>query len=171
MLALVAGLVAWIMLPWYAVAGLAVLIALWLVLTRSGKLALAATSIGIAGLPQRWGASAVIVVGIAGVVGVLVAMLAMGEGFKATLDKTGGDDTRHRPARRFAGRNQFGDHPRPGAVDRQPAGHRQGRGRQAAGVAGTVAGGQPADAWPTAPTPTCSSAASARQAWAAASED
>ncbi|MCR6494988.1 ABC transporter permease [Thermomonas sp. S9] len=38
------------------------------------------------------GASSVVVVGIAGVVGVLVAMLAMGEGFKATLDSTG--DTR-----------------------------------------------------------------------------
>ena len=92
-LAWVAGLAAWIMLPWYAVVGLVVLIGLWLMLTRSGKLARAATSIGIAGLPQRWGASLVIVVGIAGVVGVLVAMLAMGEGFKATLDKTGGDDT------------------------------------------------------------------------------
>ncbi len=92
-LALVAGLVAWIMLPWYGVLGLVVLIVLWLLLTRSGKLAMAATSIGLAGLPQRWGASLVIVVGIAGVVGVLVAMLAMGEGFKATLDKTGGDDT------------------------------------------------------------------------------
>ena len=92
-LALVAGLVAWVMLPWFAVVGLVVLIALWLLLTRSGKLAMAATSIGIAGLPQRWGASLVIVVGIAGVVGVLVAMLAMGEGFKATLDNTGGDDT------------------------------------------------------------------------------
>lgn len=92
-LALLAALVAWIMLPWYAVLGLAAFIALWLVLARSGKLALAATSIGIAGLPQRWGASAVIVVGIAGVVAVLVAMLAMGEGFKATLDKTGGTDS------------------------------------------------------------------------------
>lgn len=92
-LALVATLAAWIALPWFAVLGLVVLIALWLLLTRSGRLALAATSIGIAGLPQRWGASLVIVVGIAGVVGVLVAMLAMGEGFKATLDKTGGKDT------------------------------------------------------------------------------
>ena len=92
-LALAAGLVAWIMLPWYAVVGLVVLIALWLLLTRSGKLAMAATSIGIAGLPQRWGSSLVIVVGIAGVVGVLVAMLAMGAGFKATLDNTGGNDT------------------------------------------------------------------------------
>ena len=49
--------------------------------------------IGISTLSQRLGASAVIVVGIAGVVGVLVAMLAMGEGFKATLDSTGNDTT------------------------------------------------------------------------------
>ena len=92
-LALVAGLAAWIKLPWYAVLGLAVAFALWLLLTRGGRLALAAAGIGIAGLPQRWGASLVIVVGIAGVVAVLVAMLAMGEGFKATLDQTGSDDT------------------------------------------------------------------------------
>ncbi|MFT3897216.1 MAG: ABC transporter permease [Thermomonas sp.] len=93
LLALVVGLVVWINLPWYAVLALALLGALWLLLTRSGRLALAAARIGIAGLPQRWGASSVIVIGIAGVVGVLVAMLAMGEGFKATLDNTGGEDT------------------------------------------------------------------------------
>ena len=87
------GLGVWIYLPWFAVLGIVVLLALWLLLTRSGRLALAAARVGIAGLPQRWGASSVIVVGIAGVVGVLVAMLAMGEGFKATLDKTGGDDS------------------------------------------------------------------------------
>ena len=92
-LALVAMLVVWIMLPWFAVLGIAVAIALWLFLTRSGRLAREAAKIGIAGLPQRWGASMVIVVGIAGVVAVLTAMLAMGEGFKATLDNTGGEDT------------------------------------------------------------------------------
>ena len=92
-LALAAGLAAWIMLPWFAVLALAVLLGLWLALTRSGRLALAAASIGITSLPQRWGASSVIVVGIAGVVGVLVAMLAMGEGFSATLNQTGSDDT------------------------------------------------------------------------------
>ena len=81
----------WISLPWFAVLGMAVAIGLWLFLTRSGRLAREAAKIGIAGLPQRWGASLVIVVGIAGVVGVLVAMLAMGEGFKATLDKTGSE--------------------------------------------------------------------------------
>ena len=92
-LLLIAGLVVWMMLPWIGVLAVAVLVALWLAFTRSGRLALTATRIGIAGLPQRWGASSVIVIGIAGVVGVLVAMLAMGEGFKATLDNTGGDDT------------------------------------------------------------------------------
>ena len=44
-------------------------------------------------MPQRLGASSVVVVGIAGVVGVLVALLAMGAGFQATLKQTGTDDT------------------------------------------------------------------------------
>lgn len=90
---LIIGLVAWILAPWFVIAGAAVLLVLWLVLTRSGRLALAAARIGISSLPQRWGASSVIVVGIAGVVGVLVAMLAMGEGFKATLNSTGDENT------------------------------------------------------------------------------
>ncbi|MDQ3494130.1 MAG: ABC transporter permease [Pseudomonadota bacterium] len=91
--ALAAGLAAWVVLPWYGVLALAVALALWLALTRGGRLSLAAAGIGISSLPQRWGASTVIVIGIAGVVGVLVAMLAMGEGFKATLEQTGRDDT------------------------------------------------------------------------------
>ncbi|MDE2407977.1 MAG: ABC transporter permease [Xanthomonadaceae bacterium] len=92
-LLLALGLAAWIWLPWPGVLALVVAITLWLLLTRSGRLAREAAKIGIASLPQRWGASLVIVVGIAGVVGVLVAMLAMGEGFKATLNQTGSDDT------------------------------------------------------------------------------
>ncbi|WP_409475941.1 ABC transporter permease [Stenotrophomonas sp. Y-13] len=92
-LVLAIGLGIWIALPWVGVLAVAVAIALWLPLTRSGRLALAATRIGISSLPQRWGASSVIVVGIAGVVGVLVAMLAMGEGFQATLNSTGDDTT------------------------------------------------------------------------------
>jgi len=91
-IALAICLVVWIFLPWYLVLGIAMLLALWLLLTRSGRLALAAARVGIASLPQRWGAASVIVVGIAGVVGVLVAMLAMGNGFQATLNGTG-DDT------------------------------------------------------------------------------
>ena len=92
-LLLVALLVVWMFLPWYGVLALAVGVGLWLAFTRSGRLALAATGIGLAGLPQRAGASSVVVVGIAGVVGVLVAMLAMGEGFKATLAGTGSATT------------------------------------------------------------------------------
>lgn len=92
-LLLAVGLAVWVALPWFGVLVVAVAIALWLAVTRSGRLALAATRIGIASLPQRWGASSVIVVGIAGVVGVLVAMLAMGEGFQATLNSTGDDST------------------------------------------------------------------------------
>ena len=93
LLALVAGLALWIVLPWPGVLVAIAALALWLLLTRSGRLALAAAGIGVASLPQRWGASLVIVVGIAGVVGVLVAMLAMGEGFAATLKQTGSDNT------------------------------------------------------------------------------
>ncbi|WP_411849571.1 ABC transporter permease [Stenotrophomonas sp. LGBM10] len=92
-LLLAIGLAVWVALPWFGVLVIALAIAVWLVATRSGRLALAATRIGIASLPQRWGASSVIVVGIAGVVGVLVAMLAMGEGFQATLASTGDDST------------------------------------------------------------------------------
>ena len=87
------GLISWIMLPWQGVIAAVVLLALWLGLTRTGRVALAATRIGIASLPQRWGASSVIIVGIAGVVGVLVAMLAMGAGFEATLKQTGNENT------------------------------------------------------------------------------
>src|SRR5687768_1734313 len=93
LLALVAGLAAWIVLPWWGVLAVVVLVTAWLLLTQRGRQALAVTGIGISSLPQRWGASSVIVVGIAGVVGVLVAMLAMGEGFKATLNRTGSDDS------------------------------------------------------------------------------
>ena len=92
-LLLAIGLGIWIALPWFAVLAIAAAIALWLLSTRSGRLAREATKIGLAGLPQRWGASSVIVIGIAGVVGVLVAMLAMADGFKATLDRTGDDTT------------------------------------------------------------------------------
>jgi len=92
-LLLIVGLVVWTQLPMAAVAALAAALALWLGLTRYGRQTLAVSEIGIASLPRRWGASSVIVVGIAGVVGVLVAMLAMGEGFKATLNSTGSDDS------------------------------------------------------------------------------
>ena len=43
-------------------------------------------------LPQRLGASSVIVIGIAGVVAVLVSVLAMGAGFRHTLADSGRAD-------------------------------------------------------------------------------
>jgi putative ABC transport system permease protein len=49
------------------------------------------TLINLLTLPQRVGTSLVVVVGIAGVVGVLVSVLAMAEGFRHTLSTTGRD--------------------------------------------------------------------------------
>ena len=90
-LAVVLGV--WIALPWQGALVLTALLALWLGLTRPGRRAMSVANVGISTLGQRLGSSAVIVVGIAGVVGVLVAMLAMAEGYAETLRKTGSVDT------------------------------------------------------------------------------
>ena len=50
------------------------------------------TLMNLRNLPSRFGSSAVIVVGIAGVVGVMVAILAMAAGFQGTLDRGGEPD-------------------------------------------------------------------------------
>lgn len=52
----------------------------------------AVISMSLQTLPQRMGASSVIVIGIAGVVAVLVSVLAMGAGFRHTLADTGRAD-------------------------------------------------------------------------------
>ena len=75
------------------IGGLLLLTLLWLAATRSGRQAWSVTQVGILTIPQRLGSSLVVVVGIAGVVGVLVAVLAMGAGFASTLRQTGRDDT------------------------------------------------------------------------------
>ncbi|MEO8524438.1 MAG: ABC transporter permease [Caldimonas sp.] len=90
---LVVVLGVWVMLPWPGAIVLAVLIAAWLALTRRGRQAASVANVGISTLRQRLGSSAVIVVGIAGVVGVLVALLAMAEGYSQTLRATGSADT------------------------------------------------------------------------------
>lgn len=85
--------IALVALPtWAILVGIALLCA-WLALTRAGRQAWSATAVGIATIPQRLGSSSVVVVGIAGVVGVLIALLAMAEGFRSTLQQTGSDDT------------------------------------------------------------------------------
>ena len=86
----VAALVA---LPAWAILVAIAVLGAWLALTRTGRQAWSATAVGIATIPQRLGSSSVVVVGIAGVVGVLIALLAMAEGFRSTLQQTGSDDT------------------------------------------------------------------------------
>ncbi len=56
------------------------------------KQILAVTWMNLRSIPSRLGTSLVIVVGIGGVVGVLVALLAMAEGFRQTLSSTGRAD-------------------------------------------------------------------------------
>ncbi len=89
----VVALAIWVKLPWIGALVLAVLFALWMALTRSGRQAASVTKVGIGTLRDRLGSSLVIVIGIAGVVGVLVALLAMGEGLQATLNSGGRNDT------------------------------------------------------------------------------
>lgn len=52
----------------------------------------AITVLNLKSIPERWGASLVIVVGLAGVVAVFTALLAMAEGFRSTLTATGRRD-------------------------------------------------------------------------------
>jgi putative ABC transport system permease protein len=54
--------------------------------------ALAITGINIRSIPERWTSSLVIVIGLAGVVAVFCALLAMAAGFTDTLKATGRDD-------------------------------------------------------------------------------
>ncbi|MGH8131865.1 MAG: ABC transporter permease [Steroidobacteraceae bacterium] len=79
--------------PWWALAGFIVLLGAWLALTRTGRQTWSVTEVGLSTIPQRLGSSSVVIVGIAGVVGVLVALLAMAVGFEKTLHGTGSDDT------------------------------------------------------------------------------
>src|SRR5579885_1949998 len=52
----------------------------------------AITSINLKSIPERWGPSLVIVIGLAGVVAVFTALLAMAVGFDSTLRATGRTD-------------------------------------------------------------------------------
>lgn len=82
----------WILTPTLVIA-LALVFVGWLALTRTGRQALAVARVGLSTVPERLGATSVVVVGIAGVVGVLVALQAMAAGFEATLTGAGSDDT------------------------------------------------------------------------------
>jgi putative ABC transport system permease protein len=52
----------------------------------------AITGVNLKSIPERWGPSLVIVIGLAGVVAVFTALLAMSEGFSSTLAATGSRD-------------------------------------------------------------------------------
>lgn len=53
---------------------------------------IAITMLSLRSIPERWGPSLVIIVGLAGVVAVFTALLAMAEGFQSTLQSTGRDN-------------------------------------------------------------------------------
>ncbi|MEI7035732.1 ABC transporter permease [Fulvimonas yonginensis] len=93
LLVVVLSIVAWAVLPWPALLAVAVLFLLWMQLTRVGRQAGSATSVGVSTLSQRIGSSSVVVIGIAGVVAVLVSLLAMGVGYREALSKSGSADT------------------------------------------------------------------------------
>ncbi|WP_226469399.1 ABC transporter permease [Luteimonas panaciterrae] len=92
-LTVLVSIAAWLMLPWYILLGIAVLFVLWLLFTRRGQQTGSVTQVGLSTLKQRIAASLVVVIGIAGVVGVLVALLAMAEGYRETLRKSGSEDS------------------------------------------------------------------------------
>ncbi len=50
------------------------------------------TWLNVKSIPRRWGSSAAAVVGVAGVVGVLVAVLSIAQGFRTTMESTGSPD-------------------------------------------------------------------------------
>jgi putative ABC transport system permease protein len=82
-----------VLCPWWVLLGFLLLLIGWLMLSRTGRQTWSVTEVGLATIPQRLGAASVVILGIAGVVGVLVAMLAMALGFEATLRQTGDDST------------------------------------------------------------------------------
>ena len=56
------------------------------------KQILAITLMNVRSIPERWGPSLVIIIGLAGVVAVFTALLAMANGFSSTLQSAGRAD-------------------------------------------------------------------------------
>ncbi|HEX7338614.1 MAG TPA: ABC transporter permease [Rhodanobacteraceae bacterium] len=87
------GVAAWVLLSWWQALVLAALVVVWMALARGGRRTASVTRVGLSTLPQRLGSSSVVVIGIAGVVAVLVALLSMANGYQHTLQSTGSNDT------------------------------------------------------------------------------
>src|SRR5690554_3824944 len=92
-LVVIIGVGAWSLLPWPLALAMVAALALWMLVTRSGRQAASVTNVGISTLPQRLASSSVVVIGIAGVVAVLVALLAMAEGYRETITSAGNEGT------------------------------------------------------------------------------
>jgi putative ABC transport system permease protein len=92
LLVIVAVVVLLVVAPWPLLLALLLGFAAWLQFARSGRQAGSITLVGLSTLGQRVGSSLVTVIGIAGVVAVLVAMLAMAQGYRDTLRGTGSSD-------------------------------------------------------------------------------
>ena len=122
----------------------------------------AVTSINLKSIPQRLWLSLSTVIAVALVVIVLLAFLAMANGFQRTLRRRCRGH-RHRPARRIAGRDQQHGDARPGAADRGGDRHRratEGKPLVSAELYLMVDGLKRHDR----PRPTCRCAVSARRA-------
>ncbi len=136
LLAIAAAISVLIAAPWPVLLGSALLLAAWLLWTRVGRQATSVTGIGLRTLRQRAGASLVIIIGIGGVVAVLVALLAMAEGYSDTLRRSGSEDS----AVVLRGGSSA-----EGAGDPGRAGRGARRGRQADRLGGTGGRGESAD--------------------------
>ncbi|HLQ13434.1 MAG TPA: ABC transporter permease [Steroidobacteraceae bacterium] len=93
LLAVIAAVIVLIAAPWPLLLGATLCLGAWLWMTRVGRQTASVTAIGVRTLTQRAGASFVIIIGIGGVVAVLVALLAMAEGYSQTLRRTGSADS------------------------------------------------------------------------------
>lgn len=89
----IGSLAALVLLPSWALAIACALLAAWLAFTPVGRQSWSVAKLGIASIPQRPGAASVVVVGSAGVVGVLVALLSLAQGLESTIQQAGTNDT------------------------------------------------------------------------------
>ena len=144
-LALAAGLAAWAVLPWYAILVIAVGLALWLALTHQGRLAIAASQMGVASLPAALGRFRRHRGRDSGCGRRAGRAARDGSGVRSDAQHNGQRRQCDRPAWRIAVRDELDHHPRPDTADRKPRRHRPRQGRPAAGVPGTVASGEHGD--------------------------
>ena len=124
----------------------------------------AVTTINLMSISQRRWLSLSTVIAIALVVVVLLAFLAMANGFQRTIAGSGADDIAIVLRAGSQAEINIDRQPRPGAADRGRAGHRAGQRRQAADRRPNSISWSTASSAPPRRRPTCRCAASARRA-------